>query len=133
MNPTTLRAVAATLQAAPEGSRELDARCARAIGRLYGMRGYSNVDFWLHAEEEFCSSPPWTTSLDASRALAKELLPSIMISSSCYKNECSATVWIFLPEVHAKTEPLACMAAILLALAAKIAREANAPVCEAVG
>ena len=124
MNPTTLRALAAKLQAAPVGSRELDAECALALG----WKNVQSIDIFneigVHPKRDFPESlPHWTTSLDASRALAKEMLPGIMVSSSCYKGGCSATMWSFFHETHAATEPLAGMAAILLALAAKIEGE----------
>ena len=135
MNPTTLRTVAEKLQVASIGSRELDAECARALG----WKDIQSIDIFneigVHPKRDFPQSLPyWTTSLDASRALAEELLPEWWIKSrtpmyagdnmpsyaeiSSLNNGCPVSA-------HAQTEPLACMAAILLAVAAKIEGEAK--------
>ena len=122
MNPTTLRALAAKLQAAPVGSRELDAECARALGWYIIEDGR----LWIRPNDQQCYFvPQWTTSLDASRALAKELLPEKEIISGM-SNGKGITFFKDYPFYHtAVDEPLACMAAILLALAAKIGDEAK--------
>ena len=143
MNPTTLRTVAATLQSAKEGSRELDAQCARAMGLNYDYEvpeGKWIID--VYGARPGLAIPRWTTSLDASRAFLAEQLPGWWIASSYDPlpddgdKKGVADIGIsgemkVISEAH--TERLACMAAILLALAAKIEGEASAPVCEAVG
>ena len=137
MNPTTLRNIAAKLQAAPIGSRELDAECARAmdINVTPLFMGEPYIQCEPH-EQEFPTPhpalkicPQWTTSLDASRALAKELLSEWWYhSGNSYGGNgfaCIRGPKYPFPETTAATEPLACVSAILLALAAKIEGEAK--------
>ena len=134
MNPTTLRTVAAKIQAAPVGSRELDAECALALGYSVDKFGPEYDMEKLPKSGAFISVilPNWTTSFDAHRALAEEKVPHLLCASGSAFSASGRSGFCRLrdkiqivTETKAATESLASVAAILLALAAKIEGEAK--------
>lgn len=95
------------LEAAKEGSRELDAEIGQFTGDPY-------------ADAEYYCYPPYTTSLDAITGLIERELPG-WTRLSC--SDGWASIWMrkkgLVESIHAPTEPLALCIAFVKAKEAK--------------
>lgn len=93
--PAMIDALIAKLEAAPCGSRELDAEIALAIGWVPIPSPALNIwaSMWkAPCGQEYYSLPSWSTSLDAITALIAEKLPGCEYSSEANSTWSQASI-----------------------------------------